>query len=118
MADEVDFAMPVDREGEDVKQSPTVGVGGPPDAATEDANVLEMSDSGGDMDARSITNCFDDPTAVLEDVAMQVPRQQRCLGQHISLSASQGLYHHYSCMMMHHTIFGAITDIVCTFLVG
>ncbi len=52
MAYEVDFAMPVDGEGEDVEQSPTVGVGGPPDAATEDANDLEMPDSRGDVDAR------------------------------------------------------------------
>jgi hypothetical protein len=51
VANEVDFAMPmdVDGEGEDVEQSPTIGVGGPPDAATEDANDLEMPDSGGDV---------------------------------------------------------------------
>jgi hypothetical protein len=52
MNDEVDFAMPMDREGEDVEQSPTVGVGGPPDAVTEDADNLEMPDRGGDVDAR------------------------------------------------------------------
>ena len=48
MTDEVDFAMPMDGEGEDVKQSPTVGVGGPPNATMEDANNLEMPDSRGD----------------------------------------------------------------------
>jgi hypothetical protein len=52
MADEVDFAMPVDREGEDVKKNPTVGVGGPPDATMEDADNLQTPDSGGDVDAR------------------------------------------------------------------
>jgi hypothetical protein len=46
MANEVDFSMPVDGEGEDVEQSP------PPDAAAEDADDLETPDSGGDVDAR------------------------------------------------------------------
>jgi hypothetical protein len=52
MAGEVDFTMPVDKEGEDVKQSPTVRVGGPPNAATEDADDMETPDSGGDVDAK------------------------------------------------------------------
>ncbi len=47
-----------------------------------------------------------------------IPRQQKCLGQHISLSVSQGLCYRYSCMMIHQAILGAITDVVCTFLVG
>ncbi len=75
MANEVDVAMPMDGEGKDVEQIPTIGVGGPPNAATEDADNLETSDSGGDLDARSITNPCDDPTAVLEDVAMQIEEE-------------------------------------------
>ncbi len=110
MADEVNFAMPVDGEGEDVEQSPTVGVGGPLDATTEDANNLETPDSGGDVNTRSITNPCDDPTAVLENVAN--PRRQKFLGQHVSLSTSQGLYHCYSHIIMHQAILGAVTDIV------
>ncbi len=47
-----------------------------------------------------------------------IPRQQKCLGQHISLSVSQGLCYRYSCMMIHKAILGAVTDVVCTFLVG
>jgi hypothetical protein len=41
----------------------------------EDANDLETLDSGGDVEARSITNPYDDQTAVLEDVAMQVEEE-------------------------------------------
>jgi hypothetical protein len=52
MANRVDFAMPGDGEGEDVEQSPTVEVGGPPDAATKDADNLKIQDSGGDVDVR------------------------------------------------------------------
>jgi hypothetical protein len=44
--------MPVDWEGEDVEQSPTIRVVGPPNAVTEDSDNLEMPDSGCDVDAR------------------------------------------------------------------
>jgi hypothetical protein len=47
-----------------------------------------------------------------------IPRRQKCLGQHVSFSASQGLCYRYSCMMIHQAILGAVTDVVCTFLVG
>jgi hypothetical protein len=47
-----------------------------------------------------------------------IPRREKCLGQHISLSTSQGSCYCYSCMMLHQAILGAVTDVVCTFLVG
>ncbi len=75
VADEVDFAMPLDGEGEDVEQSPSLGVSGPLELATEDTNDLEKPDSRVDVEARSITNPCDDPTALLEDIAMQVKEE-------------------------------------------
>ncbi len=71
MANEVDFAILVDGEGEDVGQSPTIGILGPPNAIMEDANNLKTPDRG-DVDARNITNTCDDPTAIMEGIAMQV----------------------------------------------
>jgi hypothetical protein len=94
VADEVGFAMPVDGEGEDVEQSTTVGVGGPPHAAMEDANDLETLDSGGDVEARSITDPYDDPTVVLEDIAMQVKEEGAS-----SISPEEGIGEE---VVMHH----------------
>ncbi len=81
--------MPVDGEGEHIEQSPTIRVGGPPVAVMEDASDLEMLDSRGDVEARSITDPCDDPTA-LEDVAMQVKEEgassispKECIGEEV-----------------------------------
>jgi hypothetical protein len=83
MADMVDFALAADGEGDEDEvirpppggQSPAVGVGGPPNAAMEDAGDLETPESGNNADARRITEPCDDTTAVLEDVAMQVEEE-------------------------------------------
>jgi hypothetical protein len=59
--------------------------------------------------------------AAIEVTAVVVVVATKHLGQHVPLGASQGSHdplHYHSCMIMCQAIVGAITDIICTILVG